>query len=90
MARITEAIALPGYRLHLRFDDGAEGDTNLSSLIGKGVFASWNDPAVFAKVSVDPLSGTVCWPGGIDLDPYVLHHEITGSPLPGEAPAPTR
>lgn len=83
MVRITEAHALSGYRLTLRFSDGSSGEVNLASHVGKGVFAAWTDPAEFAKVFVDAESGTVAWPGGIDLDPDRLRHEATGSPLPG-------
>ena len=83
MHRITEVKALPGYKLHLRFADGAEGDVDLSDLIGKGVFAAWRDPANFAAAFVDPESGTVAWPGGLDLDPERLYSEITQTPLPG-------
>jgi hypothetical protein len=27
----------------------------------------------FASARLDAVAGTVCWPGGIDLDPDVLH-----------------
>lgn len=85
MIRITEARALAGYRLALRFSDGSGGEVNLAAHVGKGVFSSWDDPAEFAKVFVNPETGTVAWPGGIDLDPDRLRHEATGAPLPGSA-----
>lgn len=83
MERVVAVKPLPNYRVWLRFTDGAEGEVDLSKLVGRGVFASWNNPAEFAKVSVDPATQTICWPGGIDLDPDVLYHSITGKPLPG-------
>ena len=83
MVRVTEARALEGHRLFLRFDDGASGEVDLSAHVGKGVFAAWSDPREFTKVHVDPATGTVAWPGGIDLDPDRLYHDITGAPLPG-------
>ena len=82
MRRITEAQARRNYRLFVRFDDGATGEVDLSDLVGKGVFASWQDPSVFGKVAIDADTGTVCWPGGIDLCPENLYHDVTGSPLP--------
>lgn len=30
------------------------------------------DPQRFAQVFVDPVSRTLAWPGGVDLDPDVL------------------
>jgi hypothetical protein len=43
-------------------------------IVGKGgVFAALNDPKVFAQVRVDPESGTIVFPNGVDLDPDVLY-----------------
>lgn len=70
------------YRLHLRFEDGVEGEIDLVSLIRfEGVFESIRDPEVFASVRVDPELGTIVWPNGADLDPRVLHEAVraTGS-----------
>jgi hypothetical protein len=82
MHRIMSARPLPGYRLDLRFDDGVEGEVDLGHLVGKGVFASWQDPAEFAKVSIDPESRTVTWPGEIDLCPESLYEDIIAAVAP--------
>lgn len=87
MERILQAEAREGYRLWLRFTDGSEGEVDLSGLVGIGVFAGWREPADFARVAVDETTGTVCWPGGIDLDPDVLYSKMTGKPLPGSEAA---
>jgi hypothetical protein len=83
MERIVAAEARPNYRLWLRFTNGAEGEVDLAHLVGHSVFAAWNDPAEFARVQVDPITRTVTWPGGIDLDPDVLYARVTGTPPPG-------
>lgn len=74
--RITSAEARPNYRLWIRFSDGTEGEVDLSSLVGKGVFAAWSDPEFFARVEVNADSGTVTWPGEIDLAPDALYKDI--------------
>ncbi len=79
MERIVAAEARPGYRLWLRFTDHAEGEVDLSHLVGRGVFATWNDPPDFARARVDPSTGTVSWPGGLDLDPDVPYAKATGA-----------
>ncbi len=87
MHRIVEAHALPDYRLRLRFDGGAEGVVDLSELVGRGVFAAWQSPGAFDQVRVDALTGTVSWPGGIDLCPDNLYRDIIGGSLPGTSRA---
>jgi hypothetical protein len=46
------------------------------------LFAALKDPTYFAKVKVSRAAGTIRWPNGVDLDPDVLHHRVTGKPLP--------
>ena len=82
MHGIVSARALPGYRLSIRFEDGVEGEVNLTELVGKGVFTPWSNPAEFQKVFIDPKSHTVAWPGGIDLCPESLHQDIVAAAQP--------
>jgi hypothetical protein len=77
MKMITEAKALDGYRLWLRFSDGFEGVADLSDLAGRGVFAAWNTPGVFADVRVTEF-GAVAWNDQLDLCPDSLYLRITG------------
>jgi Protein of unknown function (DUF2442) len=69
---VTEVRALPPDRLWVRFTDGVHGEVDLSELIGRGVFRSLLDPAVFARVGIDEF-GAVCWPDGLDLAPDAMH-----------------
>ncbi|TFU14818.1 DUF2442 domain-containing protein [Thermus tengchongensis] len=79
---VVEVRPLEGLRLWLRFSDGSEGIADLSGMPFPGILEGLKDPSVFAQARVDPELGTVVWPGGIDLDPLVLHALATGSPLP--------
>lgn len=82
---IVDVRPLDGYRLHLRFEDGAEGDVDVAEFVDfDGVFAPLKDRSAFASVRVDADLGTVVWPNGADLDPSVLYSKVTGAPLPGE------
>jgi hypothetical protein len=78
MQRVVTVRPLDGYRLSVRFDDGAEGVVDLSDLVGKGVFAAWTDRDRFLEVAIDPETGALAWPGGIDLCPDSLYEEATG------------
>ena len=80
---IVEVTPLPGYRLHLRFEDGVEGDVDLTTLISfDGIFAPLRDPLLFNQAHASPELGTVCWPNGADIDPDVLYAEISRQGLP--------
>ena len=80
---IVEARPLDGYRLHLRFEDGAEGTVDVAALVPfEGVFAPLRQREVFTAVEVDPELGTVRWPNGADLDPDVLYALATGRERP--------
>jgi hypothetical protein len=92
MKDVVGAKALDGFRLHVRFEDGVEGEIDLTGLIRfEGVFAPLRDPARFSEVRVHPELGTVCWPNGADLDPDVLYARISGKPirLPSEETRPS-
>jgi hypothetical protein len=80
---IVEVHPLDGYRLHLKFEDGAEGVIDLDQLVPfSGVFASLRERSEFVSVQVNPELGTVCWPSGADLDPGVLYSLVTGEAIP--------
>jgi hypothetical protein len=79
---VVKVEYLDDYRLHLRFEDGAEGVIDVSDLVKfTGVFAPLEDKAYFAQVRVNPDIGTICWPNDADLDPDVLYAAITGEPI---------
>lgn len=85
---IVEARALQGHCIHVRFEDGVEGEVDLSELVEfRGVFADLRNPEEVRKVTVISDLGTVCWPNGADLDPDVLYAHLTGQKIELEAPA---
>jgi len=80
LSQIVEARPLEGYRIYLRFEDGARGVVDLLKTIRlEGVFAPLRERSYFEQVRVHPEMGTICWPNGADLDPDVLHAAITGA-----------
>jgi hypothetical protein len=80
---IVEVQALDGYRLKLRFEDGVEGVVDVAQLVPlTGVFAALRERKEFVAVRINTELGTVCWPGGADLDPDVLYSLVTGRPIP--------
>jgi hypothetical protein len=88
---VTSVQALPHYRLHVRFDDGTEGVVDVAQFVEfTGVFEPLTDPKFFAKVTVHPELGTVCWPNNADFDSEVLYARVAGVPVPEYAPEKRR
>ena len=77
MVRPIEVRPVGRYRIRLRYQDGTEGEVDLSELAGKGVFAAWDDEGVFAKVKLG-AHGAIEWPGDLDLCPDALYLRLTG------------
>ncbi len=71
---VTDVEPLAGYVIRVSFSDGAIKEIDLSEDLARarGVFVALRDPARFAEVRVNE-SGTIEWPGEIDLDPEVLY-----------------
>lgn len=76
-AKIIACKPKPNYRVWIRFDDGLEGEVDLSHLVGKGIFEAWKSIEFFNQVRIDPETDTLAWGDMIDLDPYVLREEIS-------------
>lgn len=82
LADVIEVKPLKGHQLFVRFEDGVEGIVDLARLVPfEGVFAPLKEPDEFRRVAVHPELGVLYWPNGADLDPDVLHAEITGQPI---------
>ena len=76
LPRIVDVEALGGYVLRLTFSDGVVRELDFAPTVSVGVLRALADPKTFAAVTVDRTTGTVAWPGGIDLDPDVLYGGI--------------
>lgn len=82
MVAVTEAEALDGYRLRLRFDDGSERVVDLGGVLWGPMAEPLRDPEYFRNVRVDEALRTVVWPSGFDPDPDVLHGDHEPTPAP--------
>ena len=71
---VTDARALPGFRLWVRFSDESEGEVELKDFVftdTRPIVAALRDPEVFAAVRVD--MDTVVWANGFDIAPEYLY-----------------
>lgn len=74
-----------GFRIWLRYTDGAEGEVDLSDLAGGGVFSAWDDRACFEAVHVTEY-GAIAWSEELELCPDALYMRLTGKPLAAVMP----
>jgi len=88
-AKIIACKAKANYILWVRFDDGIEGDINLSDRAGQDAFKDWESQQFWESVHIDPESKTVCWGEEIELDPCELKKSILVSRLTLFPPDPT-
>ena len=77
-ARPVEVRALEPYRIWLRYDDGTEGEVDLSHLASRRLFAAWSDPDFFAGVRIESW-GAIAWSDDLDLCPDALYLRLRGS-----------
>jgi len=76
MPKLLAAHAREGHRLWIRYDDGTEGEIDVSDFVGRGVFASLRDVATFARVHAGP-SGQIMWSAQQELCADAMYLRLT-------------
>jgi hypothetical protein len=59
--------------LALVFNDQTRKTVDVRPLLDGPIFELLHDPKYFARVSLDPVCGTVTWPNGADFAPEALY-----------------
>jgi hypothetical protein len=77
MIRPVSVRALPKFRIHIRFSDGAEGEVDLSDFAGKEAFSAWRDPEFFEQVHIGKYR-QIRWNDDIELCPDAVYMQLTG------------
>jgi hypothetical protein len=76
LPRIVEAHYIEGFRVWIRFTDGAEGEVDLSEELTGPLFAPLRNVEEFRCVSLHPELRTLVWPNGADLAPEFLREKL--------------
>lgn len=71
---VVKAEYVADYRLHVWFNDGTDGEVDLSRRLTGPVFAPLNDLARFREFRLE--GHTVAWDSGADLAPEYLHQLV--------------
>jgi hypothetical protein len=73
---IKEARYLRDYTLWLRFNDGAEGEVDLTTELDGEVFEPLQNVDQFRNFKVDPELQTIVWDNGADMAPEFLYEHL--------------
>lgn len=76
LPQITEARYVTGYIVWMRFDDGAEGEVDLSNELYGPVFEPLKEVGFFRRFVVHPELRTLVWPNGADFAPEFLRSSL--------------
>lgn len=76
MQDVIEARYVNRYTLWLRFDDGTQGEVDLSAELYGEIFEPLKDEAYFKQFRVNPDTGTVEWPNRADFAPEFLYEKV--------------
>jgi len=77
MIWVTDAKALPDYRLWIRFSDNTDGEIHLREFItsdARPIVTALRDQAAFSAIRVE--MDTVVWANGFDLAPEFLYAQV--------------
>jgi hypothetical protein len=77
---MVAVIPRSGHTVRILFADGEVRDVDITPLLDTPAFSPLRDPAVFERVTVDERTGTITWPGDVDLDPDVIYAALDLGP----------
>lgn len=70
---VKQAKYLHDYVIWVRFNDGTEGEVDLSGELEGEIFGPLKDLQMFKSFNVDPVLETIVWENGADLAPEFLY-----------------
>jgi hypothetical protein len=73
---VIEAKYIRDYTIWVKFEDGSEGEIDLSAELYGPIFEPLRDIRYFEQLRVDPELGTIAWPNGADFAPEFLYDRI--------------
>ena len=76
LPRIVEAHYIAGFKVWIRFSDGAEGDVDLSQELTGPISAPLRNVEEFRRVTLHSELRTLVWPNGADLAPEFLREKL--------------
>ncbi len=76
LPHVVDARYVAGHTVWLRFDDGAEGEVDLTNELHGLIFEPLKSVEFFRQFVVHPDLKTLVWPNGADFAPEFLRTSI--------------
>jgi len=74
LPRVVDVDYLGGHTLFLRFQDGKEGQVDLSEWVKRDMFSRLQDPRQFIQFGLE--HGTLVWADKLDISPEYLYRHV--------------
>jgi hypothetical protein len=76
MPDVVEVRFVRDYTVWVKFDDGTQGEVDISRSFKGPVFEPLRDGDYFKLVRVSSDLGTIVWPNGADVAPETLYDRV--------------
>lgn len=73
---VNKAKYIRDYIIWVQFNNGIEGEVDLSNELDGEVFGPLKNKKVFKSFRIDPVLETIVWKNGADLAPEFLYENI--------------
>jgi hypothetical protein len=77
---VVAVIPRATHTVRIVFADGEVRDVDITPLLDTPAFSPLRETAIFEQVKVDEDTGTITWPGDVDLDPDVIYAALDLGP----------
>ena len=76
MFSVVEARYVDHFVIWLRFEDGTDGEVDLSDRLFGPVFEPLKEREYFKRFEIHPELKTIVWPNGADFAPEFLYERV--------------
>lgn len=76
MIKPVEVKSLSKYVIWVKFQDGIEGEADLSDSAGKGIFKYWDIDDNFSKVYINNETSGIAWSDELEIGPDTVYEQI--------------
>jgi hypothetical protein len=77
LTRLLQAQYVGDFTVWLRFDDGAEGEVDLSQELTGPIFQPLRNVEFFKRFQLHPELRTLVWPNGADFAPEFVREKLS-------------